>query len=106
MRNSLLAAALLIVASPAAAFDWRAAPTNCEASLQQLVARHLQCQGDPVVAPCGKIKSVHAELGAVARFEVLWLSGTRAEVLVGPHEQQLCILASRFISSRDMASLQ
>jgi hypothetical protein len=106
MRNSILAAALLMIASPAAAFDWRPAPTNCEASLQQLVARHLQCKGDPVVAPCGKIQAVQADLGALARFEVLWLSGTRAEVLVGPHEQQLCILASRFISSRSMASIQ
>ncbi len=96
---------MLIVAGPAAAFEWRAAPSNCEASLQQLVARHLQCKDEPVVAPCGKIETVHADLGAVARFEVLWLSGTRSEVLVGPHEEQLCILASRFISGRNMASI-
>lgn len=106
MRSGLLAAvAVLITAGPTAAFEWRAAPTNCEGSLQRLIARHLQCTGDPVVAPCGKIETVHQDLGALARFEVLWRSGTRAEVLIGPHEQELCILASRFISGRSMASI-
>jgi hypothetical protein len=47
-----------------------------------------------------------ADLGGLARFEVLWQSGTKAEVLIGPHEDQLCILASRFISGGSVASAE
>jgi hypothetical protein len=110
MRKAIAAtvasSALLALTLPAAAFEWRARATNCEASRGELIARHLQCAVDPVVAPCGKIQAVHEDLGGVVRFEVLWLSGTRADVLVGPHEQELCILASRFISGRSMASVE
>ena len=110
MRNAIAAAtagiALLALAAPAGAFEWRADPINCEPSRGELIARHLQCKLDPVEAPCGKIRAVHEDLGGVARLEVLWLSGTKAEVLVGPHEQNLCILASRFISGRSLAAVE
>ncbi len=59
-----------------------------------------------MVAPCGKIQAVGADLGGVARFEVLWRSGTTSEVLIGPHEDQLCILATRFVSGRNVASAE
>ena len=105
IRTALAAAALgLALAGPAAAFEWRAEVSDCEPTLGRLIARHLQCRADPVAAPCGKIQAVEDDLGGLARFEVLWLSGTRAEILVGPHEDQHCILASRYISGRSMAS--
>src|SRR5918994_150825 len=98
MRSAFAATALILAAaSPAQSFEWRAGITNCEATRGQLIARHLQCERDPVVAPCGKIQAVNADLGGIASFEVLWKSGTRTEVLIGPHEDQLCILASRLI---------
>ena len=110
MRNAIAVAtaslALWVLIAPAAAFEWRAGPVNCEASREQLIARHLQCRNDPVVAPCGKIQSVHEDLGGLARFEVLWLSGTMEEVLIGPREQELCIIASRFISGKSLASVE
>jgi hypothetical protein len=105
MRNALAATALVVaVASPAQSFEWRAAVSHCEASRDQLLARHLQCDRDPVVAPCGKIRAVGADLGGVAQFEILWRSGTTSEVLIGPHDNQLCILATRFVSGRNLAS--
>jgi hypothetical protein len=107
MRSAFAATALILaVASPAQSFEWRAAVSHCEPSRGQLIARHLQCERDPVVAPCGKIQAVSADLGGLARFEVLWKSGTRSEVLIGPHEGQLCILASRFISNGTVASAE
>ncbi len=105
LRNVLAAgAAGLALAGPAAAFEWRADVSHCEPTLGRLIARHLQCQAEPVVAPCGKIKAVRDELGGLARFEVVWLTGTRAEVLIGPHDDQLCILASRYIAGRSLAA--
>jgi hypothetical protein len=56
------------------------------------------------VAPCGKIQAVQGDLGGLAHFQVLWLTGTRAEVPIGPHEDQPCILPSRYIDGRSMAS--
>jgi hypothetical protein len=107
MRNALAATALVLaVASSAQSFEWRAAVSHCEASRGKLMARHLQCDRDPVEAPCGKIQAVGPDLGGVARFEVLWRSGTTAEVLIGPHEDQLCILATRFVSGRNLASVE
>jgi hypothetical protein len=107
IRNAFAACALgLAFAGPAAAFEWRAEVSHCEPTLGKLIARHLQCRADPVAAPCGKIQAVQNDVGGLARFEVLWLSGTRAEVLIGPHEDQLCILASRTIASRSLASTQ
>jgi hypothetical protein len=107
LRNALAVSALgLALAGPAAAFEWRADVSHCEPTLGRLIARHLQCRTDPVVAPCGKIQAVRDELGGLARFEVLWLTGTRAEVLIGPHEDQLCILASRYIAGRSLASTE
>ena len=107
MRNVLTATALVLaVASPAQSFEWRAAVSHCEASRGQLLARHLQCDRDPVVAPCGKIQAVGADLGGVAQFDVLWRSGTTTQVLIGPHADQLCILASRFVSGRNLASAE
>jgi hypothetical protein len=107
IRSALAVSALgLALAGPAAAFEWRAEVSHCEPDLGRLIARHLQCRSDPVAAPCGKIQAVQADLGGLARFEVLWLSGTRAEVLIGPHEDQLCILASRYIAGRNVASTE
>jgi hypothetical protein len=107
IRSALATCALgLALTGPAAAFEWRAEVSDCEPTLGQLIARHLQCRAEPVAAPCGKIQAVEDELGGLARFEVLWLTGTRAEVLVGPHEDQLCILASRYIAGRSLASTQ
>ncbi len=107
IRKALAATALgLALAGPAAAFEWRAEVSHCEPTLGRLIARHLQCRADPLAAPCGKIQAVEDDLGGLARFEVLWLSGTRAEVLIGPHEDQLCILASRYVAGRSMASTQ
>jgi hypothetical protein len=106
MRNAFAATALILaVASPAAAFEWRAEVSHCEATRGELIARHLQCARDPVVAPCGKIQAVSADFGGLAQFEVLWQSGTKTEVLIGPHEDQLCILASRFVSGPSVASV-
>jgi len=105
MRNACAAGALILaLASPAQAFDWRAEVSHCEATRSKLMARHLQCERDPVVAPCGKIQAVGVDLGGLAQFEVLWQSGTKSLVLIGPHEGQLCILASRFVSGPSMAS--
>jgi len=107
MRSAIAAIVLILaVASPAESFEWRAEISNCEPTRGQLIARHLQCERDPVVAPCGKIQAVGADLGGLARFEVLWKSGTRSEVLIGPHEDRLCILASRFISGGTVASAE
>jgi hypothetical protein len=107
IRHALAASALgLVLAGPAAAFEWRAEVSHCEPTLGRLIARHLQCRADPVTAPCGKIQSVQGDLGGLARFEVLWLTGTRAEVLIGPHDDQLCILASRYIGRRSVASTE
>jgi hypothetical protein len=105
MRHALAATALILaVASPAQSFEWLAGISNCEATRGQLIARHLQCDRNPVVAPCGKIQAVGADLGGLAQLEVLWQSGARCEVLIGPHQDQLCILASRFVSGPNMAS--
>jgi hypothetical protein len=105
MRNTLAASALVLaLASPAQAFEWRAEVSHCEATRGELIARHLQCDRDPVVAPCGKIQAVGVDLGGLAQFEVLWQSGTKTLVLIGPHEDQLCILASRFVSGPSVAS--
>lgn len=107
IRTALAVSALgLALTGPAAAFEWRAEVSHCEPTLGRLIARHLQCRADPVAAPCGKVQAVQDNLGGLARFEVLWLSGTRAEVLIGPHQDQLCILASRYISGRNLASTQ
>jgi hypothetical protein len=107
MRSAFAATTLILaVASPAQSFDWRAEVSHCEPTRGQLVARHLQCERDPVVAPCGKIRTVGADLGGLAQFEVLWNSGTRSEVLIGPHEGRLCILASRFIAGGNVASAE
>jgi hypothetical protein len=105
IQHALAACALcLLLAGPAAAFEWRAEVSHCEPTLARLIARHLQCREDPVIAPCGKIQAVKGDLGGLARFEVQWLTGARAEVLVGPHEDQLCILASRYLGGRSIAS--
>ena len=81
MRSAIAAIVLILaVASPAQSFEWRAKVSHCEPTRSQLIARHLQCERDPVVAPCGKIQAVGADLGGLARFEVLWKSGTRSEV--------------------------
>jgi hypothetical protein len=107
IKNALAACAVgVALAGPAAAFEWRAEVRDCEPTLGRLIARHLQCTAQPVEAPCGKIRSVQGDLGGLARFEVLWLTGTRAEVLIGPHEGQLCILASRYIAGKSVASTQ
>jgi hypothetical protein len=105
IRNALAGCALgLTLAGPAAAFDWGPEVSDCEPTLGRVIARHLQCRAESVVAPCGKIQAVQGDLGGLARFQVLWLTGTRAEVPIGPHEDQLCILASRYIDGRSMAS--
>ena len=105
MRNACAASVLILaLAGPAQAFDWRAEVSHCEATRGKLIARHLQCDRDPVVAPCGKIQAVGIDLGGLAQFEVLWKSGIKSLVLIGPHEDQLCILATRFISGPNMAS--
>jgi hypothetical protein len=107
MRSAIAATALILgVASPAHSFEWRAEVSHCEPTRGKLIARHLQCELDPVVAPCGKIQAVSEDLGGLARFEVLWQSGTTSEVLIGPHEDQLCILATRFISGGSLASAE
>jgi len=107
IRHALAASALgLVLAGPAAAFEWRAEVSHCEPTLGRLIARHLQCRAEPVAAPCGKIQAVRDDLGGLARFEVLWLTGTQAEVLIGPHDDQLCILASRYIGRRSLASTE
>ena len=107
MRSAFAATALILaVASPAQSFEWRATVSHCAPTRGELIARHLQCERNPVVAPCGKIRAVGADLGGLARFEVLWKSGTRSEVLIGPHDGQLCILASRFISNGTVASAE
>jgi hypothetical protein len=107
MRSAFAATALILgLASPAQPFEWRAEVSHCEPTRGELIARHLQCDLDPVVAPCGKIQAVGADLDDLARFEVLWKSGTRSEVLIGPHEGRLCILASRFISGGGIASAE
>ena len=106
MRIACAAGALILaLASPAQAFEWRAKVSHCAATRGELIARHLQCDRDPVVAPCGKIQTVGADLGGLAQFEVLWQTGVRSEVLIGPHEDQLCILATRLLSSPDLASV-
>jgi hypothetical protein len=107
IRNALAACALgLTLAGPAAAFEWRAEVSDCEPSLGRLIARDLQCRAEPVVAHCGQIQAVQGDLGGLARFRVLWLTGTRAEVLLGPHEDQLCLLASRYLDGRSMANME
>ena len=107
IRTALAVSALgLALAGDAAAFEWRAEVSHCEPTFGRLVARHLNCRADPVAAPCGKIQTVQDDLGGLARFEVLWLSGARAEVLIGPHEDQLCILASRYLGGGKLASTQ
>ncbi len=105
IRSALAACALgLTLAGPAAAFEWLAEVSDCEPSLGRPIARHLQCRAEPVVAPCGKIQAVQATLGGLTRFQVLWLTGARAEVLIGPHEDQLCLPASRYLDGRSMAN--
>ena len=105
MRDACAASVLVLaLASPAQAFEWRAKVSHCEKGRDELIARHLRCDSNPVVAPCGKIQAVGADLGGLAQFEVLWHSGTRSEVLIGPHDGQYCIVASRLISGPDLAS--
>jgi hypothetical protein len=99
VRTALVVVAVgLTLIGPAEAFEWRAEVSHCEPTLGGLLARHLQCRHNPVGVPCGKIQVVRHDLGGLARFEVLWLTGTRTEVLVGQHDDRLCILASRYIA--------
>jgi hypothetical protein len=79
---------------------WRGEVSGCEPSFGRLIARHLQCRADPVAALCGKIRALRADLGGLTRFQVLWLTGTGAQVLIGLHEDQLSIMASRLPEHR------
>lgn len=106
MRHLAIVSLVLLSAGSAAAVEWRAAVSHCETDRGKLIARHLQCDRDPLTAPCGKIQAVHDDLGGLARLEVRWQSGSRAEILIGPHQDRFCILAQRFIAGRSMASTQ
>jgi len=87
-----LALAAALLAAPAAAADTTPRISSCKPTVEKWLATHGR-----------KFTNGYVELGAFLFGELLWDSGTLAEVTVGPYfqlgaEPQICVLASRFVS--------
>lgn len=85
MRKTALAIAGALLAFPATAATV-ADVTSCQPTLE----RWIGANGD-------KFPNGYEQWGALLSGTIRWDNGVVAEVFVGPHRGQFCVLASRYI---------
>jgi hypothetical protein len=92
MKTLTIAAGLALLSAQAGAYDLKpAGATNCRPSLEQFVAHELG--GGAKVTPGQPALRLYGE-----PVEVTWLSGTHEQIVLGVVDQQVCVVARRFVS--------